>query len=112
MKYRLFFSTLFCVLAATASLTADPNLQHTFAIGPNDFLLDGSRLQIRCGEIHAARVPKEYWRNRLKMAKAMGLNTVCAYLFWNQIEPREGQFNWNGQAEAAEFCRLAQQEGL
>ncbi len=112
MKYRLFFSTLFCVLAATASLTADPNLQHTFAIGPNDFLLDGSRLQIRCGEIHAARVPKEYWRNRLKMAKAMGLNTVCAYLFWNQIEPREGQFNWNGQADAAEFCRLAQQEGL
>jgi beta-galactosidase len=57
-------------------------------------------------------VPKEYWRNRLQMAKAMGLNTVCAYLFWNQIEPREGEFNWSGQADVAEFCRLAQAEGL
>lgn len=86
--------------------------KHTFAIGTNDFLLDGNRFQIRCGEIHAARVPKEYWQHRLQMAKAMGLNTVCAYLFWNQIEPREGQFDWSGQADVAEFCRLAQKEGL
>ena len=28
--------------------------QHTFAIGTNDFLLDGQRFQIRCGEVHAA----------------------------------------------------------
>ena len=85
---------------------------HTFAIGTNDFLLDGQRFQIRCGEIHAARVPREYWRHRLQMAKAMGLNTVCAYLFWNQIEPQPGQFDWSGQADVAEFCRIAQQEGL
>ena len=58
------------------------------------------------------RVPREYWRHRLQMAKAMGLNTVCAYLFWNMHEPRPGQFDWSGQADAAEFCRIAQQEGL
>lgn len=46
------------------------------------------------------------------MAHAMGLNTVCAYLFWNMHEPRPGKYNWSGQADAAEFCRLAQQEGL
>jgi hypothetical protein len=46
------------------------------------------------------------------MARAMGLNTVCAYLFWNQIEPRPGEFNWSGQADVAEFCRIAQSEGL
>jgi beta-galactosidase len=86
--------------------------QHTFAIGTNDFLLDGHRFEIRCGEIHAARVPREYWRHRLQMAKAMGLNTVCAYLFWNQIEPRPGKFDWSGQADVAEFCRIAQEEKL
>jgi len=91
---------------------ADAGARHAFVIGANDFLLDGQRFQIRCGEIHAARVPREYWRNRLQMAKAMGLNTVCAYLFWNQIEPRRGQFDWSGQADVAEFCRIAQQEGL
>jgi beta-galactosidase len=83
-----------------------------FAIGPNDFLLDGKPLQIRCGEIHFARVPREYWTHRLKSIKAMGLNTVCAYLFWNYHEWREGKFDWSGQRDAAHFCRLAQQEGL
>ena len=85
---------------------------HTFAIGTNDFLLDGQRLQIRCGEIHFARVPREYWRHRLQLCRAMGLNTVCAYLFWNFHEWEQGQFDWSGQADAAEFCRIAQEEGL
>jgi beta-galactosidase len=106
-------TALFCLLTAVvAPLWAGEPVKHTFAIGTNDFLLDGQRFQIRCGEVHAARVPAEYWRHRLQMAKAMGLNTVCAYLFWNQIEPRPGQFDWSGQANVAEFCRLAQAEGL
>jgi beta-galactosidase len=83
-----------------------------FSIGETDFLLDGRPLQIRCGEMHFARVPREYWTHRLKAIKAMGLNTVCAYLFWNYHEWREGRFDWSGQRDAAEFCRLAQQEGL
>lgn len=85
---------------------------HRFAVGERDFLLDGQRLQIRCGEIHFARVPREYWGHRLKLCKAMGLNTVCAYLFWNYHEWEQGQYNWSGQADAGEFCRLAQKEGL
>ena len=85
---------------------------HRFAIGEHDFLLDGQPLQIRCGELHAARVPREYWAHRLRLLKAMGLNTVCAYLFWNVHEPRPGEFDWAGQADAAEFCRVAQAEGL
>src|ERR1700744_551950 len=101
------------LLAFTPVAPADPTpAQHTFVIGTNDFLLDGHRLQIRCGEMHSARIPKEYWRQRLQMAKAMGLNPVCASLFWNQIEFKPGEFNWTGQADAAEFCRIAQEEGL
>lgn len=96
---------------ALSAAEAEP-LRHSFAIGTNDFLLDDRPFQIRCGEIHAPRVPKEYWRHRLQMAKAMGLNTVCAYLFWNLHEPKPGTYTWSGQADAAEFCRLAQEEGL
>ena len=77
---------------AVTSLPAVAAPPHTFSIG-DDFLLDGKHFQIRCGEVHAARVPAEYWRHRLQMAKAMGLNTVCAYLFWNMHEPRPGEFN-------------------
>ncbi|GGX79751.1 beta-galactosidase [Massilia dura] len=83
-----------------------------FAIGDNDFLLDGKPLQIRCGEVHFARVPREYWGHRLKAIKAMGLNAVCAYLFWNYHEWREGRYDWNAQRDAFEFCRMAQAEGL
>ncbi|HEY5345529.1 MAG TPA: beta-galactosidase [Verrucomicrobiae bacterium] len=113
--FRMTIAKLFSIVAAAVLLATNLPAQtptHTFAIGTNDFLLDGARFQIRCGEIHAARVPKEYWRQRLQMAKAMGLNTVCAYLFWNLHEPKPGEFNWSGQADDAEFCRIAQEEGL
>ncbi|HWX22883.1 MAG TPA: beta-galactosidase [Candidatus Binatia bacterium] len=110
MKHVLAGSLCFAILRA-ALLAAEPS-RHTFAVGENDFLLDGKPFQIRCGEIHAPRVPREYWQHRLRLAKAMGLNTVCAYLFWNLHEPSPGQFDWTGQADAAEFCRIARQEGL
>jgi len=114
VKRLSFCVTLFLALTVRLAIAdgANTNATHTFVIGTNDFLLDGARFQIRCGEVHAARVPVEYWRNRLQMAKAMGLNTVCAYLFWNQIEFQPGKFDWSGQADVMEFCRIAQEEGL
>jgi beta-galactosidase len=84
----------------------------SFAIGETEFLLDGKPFLVRCGEMHFARIPPEYWQHRLRMARAMGLNTVCAYLFWNVHEPTPGGFNFSGAADAAKFCRLAQGEGL
>lgn len=113
------FTAFFLLFAVSLGIAGSPALsaaettpKHTFAIGTNDFLLDGQRFQIRCGEVHAARVPAEYWRHRLQMAKAMGLNTVCAYLFWNLHEPQPGVFNWSGMADVTTFCRIAQEEGL
>ncbi|MFO0839710.1 MAG: beta-galactosidase [Phycisphaerae bacterium] len=96
----------------TQSAIAQETARHTFVIGDTDFLLDGKPLVIRSGEMHAARIPHEYWRHRLRMVRAMGCNAVCAYLFWNQHEPKPGKFDFTGQADAAEYCRIAQQEGL
>jgi beta-galactosidase len=109
---KLILAVVLNLMWLGSAAAADAPAKHTFAIGTNDFLLDGARFQIRCGEVHAARVPAEYWRNRLQMAKAMGLNTVCAYLFWNQIEFQPGKFDWSGQANVMEFCKIAQEEGL
>ncbi len=102
--------SLFALAAHLAH--AAPQAAHRFEIGEDAFLLDGRPFQIRCGELHAARVPREYWDHRLQMIRAMGLNTVCAYMFWNMHEPRPDEFNWSGQADIAEFCRLAQKHGL
>jgi len=84
----------------------------TFTIGDADFLLDGKPFQIKAGEMHPGRVPHEYWADRLRMMHAMGLNTVSIYVFWNQHEPREGEYNFTGDADIAQFVRLAQKEGL
>ena len=114
MKSKLLLTSVL-VLALCSRGTGAPDqvsAPHRFAIGDEAFLLDGQPFQIRCGEIHAARVPREYWLHRLQMLRAMGLNTVCAYLFWNVHEPEPGRYDWSGRADAAEFCRLAQQAGL
>lgn len=104
-------------LPATGGAVADRPLQsakalHTFVIGQNDFLLDGKPIVIRCGEMHFTRVPREYWRHRIQLLRSMGMNAVCAYLFWNYHEWEQGKFNWAQQADVAEFCRIAQQEGM
>ena len=103
---------LTAVFSPAARAADAPVAKHTFAIGDQDFLLDGKPFVIRCGEIHFPRVPREYWKHRLQMCRAMGLNTVCVYLFWNFHEWEQGKYDWTGQADVAEFCRLAQAEGL
>jgi len=102
-------AALLLLVAMTSSHAAPA---HTFVIGDKDFLLDGKPFVVRCGEMHFARIAPEYWRHRLQMAKAMGLNTVCAYLFWNFHEWNEGKFDWEGWQDVAQFCRIAQEEGL
>jgi len=110
------FPTLFflmCMLSLiTLSSFQNSPTKHSFEIGKTQFMLDGKPFQIRCGELHFARVPKEYWRNRLQTMKALGMNTVCAYLFWNFHERTPGVFKWDGEADIAEFCKIAQEEGL
>ncbi len=89
-----------------------PSSLRKLEVRGDGFRLDGKPLQLRSGEIHFSRVPRPYWRHRLQAAKAMGLNTVCAYLFWNVHEPRPGKFDFKGQADAAAFVRLAGSLGL
>jgi beta-galactosidase len=100
----------FCVPVFTTE--SAENERGTFVIGEKDFLLNGEPFNIYCGEIHYARVPRAYWKHRLEMVRATGMNTVCVYLFWNFHERKEGVFTWEGQADVAEFCRLAQEAGL
>ncbi len=85
---------------------------HHFGVEGSHFVLDGQPFQIISGEMHYLRVPREYWRERLKMARAMGLNTISTYVFWNMHEPRPGTFDFRGNRDLAEFIRMAQEEGL
>ncbi|MGZ3847337.1 MAG: glycoside hydrolase family 35 protein [Flavisolibacter sp.] len=85
---------------------------HSFTLGDSVFLLDGKPFQIISGEMHYPRVPREAWRQRMKMAKAMGLNTIGTYVFWNLHEPQKGKFDFSGNNDIAAFVKTAQEEGL
>ncbi len=86
---------------------------HVFSLGRREFLLDGKPFQIISGEIHPARIPREYWRHRILMVKAMGCNTIAAYLFWNHFESEPGRFDFRTEnRDVAEFIKLCRDEGM
>jgi beta-galactosidase len=86
---------------------------HSFKLGKSDFILDGKPFQMISGEIHPARIPAEYWRHRIQMAKAMGCNTIAAYVFWNYHETEPGVFDFQtGNHNIAQFIRIVQDEGM
>ncbi|MFD2873083.1 beta-galactosidase [Mucilaginibacter ximonensis] len=110
-----FKKTLLLLLLASVLLSYQPasaQAKHTFALGNTQFLLDGKPFQMISGEMHYPRVPREAWRARMKMAKAMGLNTIGTYVFWNVHEPEKGKFDFTGGSDVAEFVRIAKEEGL
>ena len=109
MHRAIFLSLL--LLASAACLGAAE--RHTFALAGDDFLLDGKPFQIISGEMHPARIPDAYWRQRIRMAKAMGCNTVAVYVFWNYHETAEGRFDFTtGSHDIARFMRICQEDGL
>jgi beta-galactosidase len=97
------------MLALLAGLVLAPQ---TFAAVGNQFQLDGKPFVIRSGEMHYPRVPRAYWRDRMRKARAMGLNTICTYVFWNLHEPTPGKYDFKDNLDLAAFIKTAQQEGL
>ena len=85
---------------------------HIFAAHDGAFFIDGEETLIVSGEMHFGRVLPEDWETRLKQAKAMGLNTVSFYLFWNLCEPREGTFDFTGMTDVRRMIQLCQEHGL
>ena len=122
MKSVLFSMLAMAALSADAGVEAMKNLQKpqmgTAAVlsfggeGGREFMLDGKPFQIRSGEIHPQRVPREHWQHRIRAAKAMGLNTIAFYVFWNALEQEDGSWDFSGRNDIAAFIDLCQQEGM
>ena len=99
------------LMAATASMQA-ASKPGTFTTGNKTFLLNGKPFVVKAAEVHYPRIPRPYWEHRIQMCKALGMNTVCIYVFWNIHEQKEGQFDFTGNNDVAEFCRIAQKNGM
>ncbi|CEF68651.1 Glycoside hydrolase, family 35 and Galactose-binding domain-like and Glycoside hydrolase, catalytic domain and Glycoside hydrolase, superfamily domain and Beta-galactosidase 1-like family-containing protein [Strongyloides ratti] len=78
----------------------------------HQFLLDGKPFRYISGEFHYFRVPSIYWRDRLKKARGLGLNSIQVYIPWNYHNPFEGQYLFNGEYDFVKFIKMAQEEDL
>lgn len=76
------------------------------------YFLDGERIWLVCGEMHYFRVPREYWRDRMKKAKENGINCISTYMAWNLHEPSPGTYDFTGGLDVEAYIRTAQEEGL
>ncbi|MDL2241542.1 beta-galactosidase [Bacteroidales bacterium OttesenSCG-928-L03] len=107
MKKTILFIAIISLLLSSCA-----RQKGTFEVGDKTFLLNGEPFVVKAAEIHYPRIPKEYWEHRIEMCKALGMNTVCLYVFWNFHEPEEGKYDFSGQKDIAAFCSLAQKHGL
>ncbi len=77
-----------------------------FEAGKGTFLLDGKPFVVKAAELHYPRIPREYWEQRIRLCKALGMNTICLYVFWNSHEPRQDSFDFGGQNDLRSFVQL------
>jgi len=112
MRRLFLFSLLAATLFCGSAVMQAANRPGTFTTGDKTFLLNGEPFVVKAAEIHYPRIPRPYWEHRIRMCKALGMNAVCIYIFWNIHEQREGEFDFSGQNDVAEFCLLAQKHGM
>ncbi|HVX86861.1 MAG TPA: beta-galactosidase [Phycisphaerae bacterium] len=85
---------------------------HRFELKDHAFEIDGQKTLLIAGEMHFGRVLPEDFEKRVKQAKAMGLNTISFYLFWNQVEPEEGKFDFTGANDVRRMFKICQDNGM
>ena len=98
---------LAAILVAASAFAESP-----FEVRDGKFWKDGKEVYLIGGELHYPRIPREYWRHRIRMAKAMGINALSTYVFWNVHETEPGSWDFSGMKDVAEFIRIAGEEGL
>jgi beta-galactosidase len=98
--------------AQTVTSIVPDGKPHQFETRNHQFFIDGQPTMLTAGEMHFGRVQPEDWDTRIKQAKAMGLNTISFYLFWNQVETKEGKFNFTGMTDVRRVLKLCQANGM
>ncbi|KAF9884549.1 hypothetical protein FE257_001494 [Aspergillus nanangensis] len=64
------------------------------------------------GQMDPYRVPRELWDDRMEMARAMGLNTIFSYIYWDQLEPQQGNHSTDGKNDIAAWIKAAEAHDL
>jgi hypothetical protein len=74
--------------------------------------IDGRRLWIVGGTLHASRTTRDQWPALIQAAKQGGLNTITVPVIWARHEPRPNQFDFHAGNDLRHLCELIGQAGM
>lgn len=109
-RINVFLSII--VFFVACMLVACGEKKHSLVVENGDIKVDGETYLVASAEIDYARIPQEYWANRLETLSSMGFNTVTVKVPWMLHEPQEGCFDFKGMNDIKAFCKTAQEKGL
>ena len=113
IQNRQISSLLVVMLFAPLFMGCDNHKEgHRLYVDKGVFMLDSTNFIIASVEFDYARQPRDYWKQRLSSVKSVGANTVMVRVPWTLHEPNEGVYDFEGNNDVREFCRLANELGL
>jgi hypothetical protein len=74
--------------------------------------VDGKRRLLISGEIHYPRSTRQMWPSLLDRSKALGLNCIATYVFWNVHERERDRYDFTADRDLGYFLRLCQERDL
>ncbi|XP_072159707.1 beta-galactosidase isoform X2 [Bemisia tabaci] len=113
--FRSIWLVLVCGVSVFSFLPADSTERgRTFEVDykANIFRKDGAEFRYVSGELHYFRIPRAYWKDRLRKSRYAGLNAITTYVEWSSHESTPNMYDFTGENDIVHFIRLAQAEGL
>lgn len=75
-------------------------------------VINGRPTVLLCSSFFYFRLPKKYWRRRMRDLKKSGYNAIDVYFPWNYHEVEPGVWDFSGERDAAAFLKIAAEEQL
>lgn len=76
------------------------------------WFIEGKPHVILCASLFYFRIPRMYWKERLRQVKEAGYQAIDVYFPWNYHEPEYGVWDFAGEKDAAAFLQAAAEAGL
>lgn len=87
-------------------------MAHRWEIGSDGFRKDGRPFRVLSGGLHYFRVVADQWRDRIRWARHMGLNTIETYVPWNLHAPAPDRTTFAGMLDVTRFLETVAEEGM
>ncbi|KAJ4842903.1 hypothetical protein Tsubulata_043380, partial [Turnera subulata] len=75
-------------------------------------IINGEHKILFSGSIHYPRSTPDMWPSLISKAKDGGIDVIQTYVFWNQHEPQQGQYDFSGRNDLVKFLKEIQAQGL